>query len=103
MPQAVAPTQSRRKLKEEEKAIKASRARSRERSKSPEKQKPKVDQPKAGVPAEEVPPKVGSKRGRPPKKSPDNIESSFKRLSKALCLTFIELDDQTHLSPAVGN
>ena len=62
-----------------------------------------MEQPKAGVPAEEVPPKVGSKRGRPPKKSPDNIESSFKRLSKAYCLTFIELDDQTHLSPAVGN
>ena len=62
-----------------------------------------MEQPKAEVPAEIVPPQVGSKRGRPPKKSPDNIESSLKRQSIPYCLTFIELDDKTHLSPAVGN
>ena len=75
MPQLAARTQCRRKVKEEEKAV---RGRSRSRSKSPGKQAG-AEPPKARGPAEQVP-KVGAKRGRP-KKSPDSNESSLKRLS----------------------
>ena len=101
LPQVVVPAQSRRKVKEEEKAVKTSRVRSRSRSKSPA-QKRLVEPPKEGMPEPEEVPVIGTKRGRP-KKSPDNIEATLKRLSKAYSFTFIELDDQTHLSPAVGN
>lgn len=100
MPQLAARSQSRRKVKEEEKAVKASRKRSHSMPKSPGKQAG-AEPPKVKAPAEQVP-KVGAKRGRP-KKSPDSNETSLKRLSISYFLTFIELDDQTHLSPAVAN
>jgi len=85
MPQLAARSQCRRKVKEEEKAVKASRGRSRSRSKSPAKQA-LAEPPKARAPAEEVP-KVGAKRGRP-KKSPDSNESSLKRLSISFFFNF---------------
>jgi len=76
MPQPAAGSQSRRKLKEEEKAVKASKGRSPPRPKSASKQAG-AEPPKAKAPAEQMS-KVMPKRGRL-KKSPDSVEANLYR------------------------
>ena len=78
VPQPAARSQSRRKVKEDGKAVKGSTRRSPSRPKSPGKQAG-AEPPEARATAEQMP-KVGAKRGRP-KKSPDTNEFSLKRIS----------------------